>query len=47
MPQILGIEEPPELRCPHCGNERTDLLERIAKGLYLCSVCSKLFTKKE
>jgi len=31
------------MKCPHCHNEDTKLMEKISPKRYLCSVCSKTF----
>jgi uncharacterized Zn finger protein len=46
MPHIYGIDEIEPLKCPHCGNERTDMIEKIGIITYLCNVCSKIFKKE-
>lgn len=35
------------VKCPHCGNDRPDLLEKLHGDGYICTVCSKYFMIKK
>jgi uncharacterized Zn finger protein (UPF0148 family) len=35
-----------KIKCPHCSNEDSTLLEVLKGGRILCSVCGKTFRKE-